>query len=256
MKYNYHTHTTRCNHAMNTEREYVEAAIASGLKRLGFSDHSPYIFPEKMGNYYSGFRMRPEQAEDYCNTVRKLADEYKGQIDIRLGVEVENYPECFDETDRFLKNLGVEYYILGQHFNRNEYDGFYVANKRVPDAKTFEEYMDSVVESIKSGRFLYVAHPDLYYYPGDDDFYREQSKKVAEAAKKYNVPLEINILGLADNRHYPQKRFWEVAGEIGCSAVFGIDAHSAAQITNAKAVVERVTPDFENLGIKIVEVEL
>ena len=42
---NYHTHTARCNHASGTEREYVEAAIKSGLKILGFADHTPYPFP-------------------------------------------------------------------------------------------------------------------------------------------------------------------------------------------------------------------
>ena len=40
---NYHTHTYRCGHAsMAPEREYVEKAIASGIKILGFSDHTPY----------------------------------------------------------------------------------------------------------------------------------------------------------------------------------------------------------------------
>ena len=44
---NYHTHTTRCNHASGTEKEYVEAAIETGLKVLGFSDHTPYPFPDE-----------------------------------------------------------------------------------------------------------------------------------------------------------------------------------------------------------------
>ena len=43
---NYHTHTWRCRYANGTEREYVERAIEGGLKILGFSDHSPYPFPD------------------------------------------------------------------------------------------------------------------------------------------------------------------------------------------------------------------
>lgn len=50
---NYHTHTWRCRHADGTEREYVERAIEGGLKILGFSDHSPYPFPD---GYDSGKR--------------------------------------------------------------------------------------------------------------------------------------------------------------------------------------------------------
>ena len=34
---NYHTHTPRCNHAVGSEVEYVENALAQGLKILGFS---------------------------------------------------------------------------------------------------------------------------------------------------------------------------------------------------------------------------
>ena len=40
---NYHTHTARCHHASGSEREYIEAAIAGGMKILGFSDHAPLV---------------------------------------------------------------------------------------------------------------------------------------------------------------------------------------------------------------------
>jgi len=63
---NYHTHTWRCNHASGREEDYVTCALQRGLKVLGFSDHSPYLFP---GSYYSHFRMFPEQLNDYCKTV-------------------------------------------------------------------------------------------------------------------------------------------------------------------------------------------
>ena len=47
MRTNFHTHTMRCNHADGTDRAYVEAAIKSGIKVLGFSDHVPYpAFPD------------------------------------------------------------------------------------------------------------------------------------------------------------------------------------------------------------------
>ena len=48
---NYHTHTTRCKHASGEDREYVEKAIESGLKILGFSDHCPWVFED---GYVSG----------------------------------------------------------------------------------------------------------------------------------------------------------------------------------------------------------
>ena len=54
MKANYHTHTTRCQHAFGEDREYVEEAIRAGLRILGFSDHCPWIYKS---DYVSNIRM-------------------------------------------------------------------------------------------------------------------------------------------------------------------------------------------------------
>ena len=71
---NYHTHTARCHHAGGTEEEYVQCAIQSGLKILGFSDHTPYWFA---GEYYSHMRMYRHQLEEYVQVVRALQEKYK-----------------------------------------------------------------------------------------------------------------------------------------------------------------------------------
>ena len=41
MKNNYHTHTTRCFHAVGQDEDYVRAAIDGGFDLLGFADHAP-----------------------------------------------------------------------------------------------------------------------------------------------------------------------------------------------------------------------
>lgn len=43
MKFDLHTHHDRCGHAQDKIRDYIEAAIAGGLKAIGISDHSPYF---------------------------------------------------------------------------------------------------------------------------------------------------------------------------------------------------------------------
>ena len=83
---NYHTHTIRCHHAEGSEVEYVESAIRNGLKILGFADHTPYNIPKPRP-----FRMQPEELPDYTGTIRTLAERYRDQIDIFIGMEVEYY---------------------------------------------------------------------------------------------------------------------------------------------------------------------
>lgn len=218
---NYHTHTWRCNHARETEEDYVQAALDRGLEILGFSDHTPYCFPE---GYYSNFRMRPEELAGYCETVQKLQKKYSGRLSIPLGVEIEYYPAYFDETLRMLRDSALEYFILGQHFVGSELHEHY-CGLMTEDVRILERYCDQVVEALHTGLFSYLAHPDLPYFLGSDQDYRCQMRRICRAAKACGIPLEINLLGIELERHYPDRRFWEVAGEEGCAVLLGCDAH-------------------------------
>ena len=46
MKANYHTHTLRCHHAVGAIEDYILAAKEAGALTLGFSEHTPYVFPD------------------------------------------------------------------------------------------------------------------------------------------------------------------------------------------------------------------
>lgn len=218
---NYHTHTWRCNHASGTEREYVEQAIGSGIRILGFSDHTPYPFSD---GHRSGFRMSLEQAADYFDTVSELKRIYAGQVEIHMGLEAEYYPACFDALLDFLKDFPCEYLILGQHFTNNETDG-------VPSgAPTREEavlarYVDQMLGAMGTGKFTYAAHPDLLNWKGSPELYTQHMRRLCRGAKDLGIPLEINCLGLYEGRNYPNRAFWEIAGEAGNQVVIGCDAH-------------------------------
>ena len=108
---NYHTHTARCGHALGEDREYAEAAYRAGLKTLGFSDHTPHFYLDG-GTGRQTIRMRPDELPGYAASVRALAEEYRGQLEILLGVEAEYYPALFARTVELLREHGVEYLIL------------------------------------------------------------------------------------------------------------------------------------------------
>ena len=113
MKVNYHTHTNRCKHAKGTERAYVEAAIENGFTTLGFADHTPYPFPND--DYMLDMRMGMHQIEDYVNTVLALRKEYRQDIEIHLGLEVEYYPKFFHSLLKETSQYPIEYFLLAQH---------------------------------------------------------------------------------------------------------------------------------------------
>ena len=81
---NYHTHTTRCHHASDSEEEYIQVAIKNGLKILGFADHTPMPFPDgKIG--VGHHRMAVSEFSDYVETLLALREKYRDQIEILIG---------------------------------------------------------------------------------------------------------------------------------------------------------------------------
>ncbi|MBQ8885422.1 MAG: histidinol-phosphatase [Clostridia bacterium] len=221
MKYNYHTHTYRCRHALGQDREYVEAAIAAGVEEMGFSDHAPLRFPD---GFEAGYRMLTDSAEEYVRSINALKKEFAGKIRLHVGYEMEYYPAYFSEMLAFAKSLGVEYFILGQHFFIDERSSKPSGWENDSEAD-LKIYVDRVIEGMETGAYTYVAHPDLLHFTGAEEIYVREIRRLCAAAKRTNTPLEINFLGIRTNRFYPHDKFWELAGEAGAPVVVGYDAH-------------------------------
>jgi len=247
LKENYHAHTWRCQHASGTEREYVEEAIRAGYRVFGFSDHTPYPFPE---GYHSPIRMEVNQLEDYVDTILGLKEEYRDDIDIRLGLEVEYFPRYFDELMHLLEDYPIEYMLLGQHHVPDEVDGFY-SGTPTQDEGILQEYVRLCGEAIDSGRFMYVAHPDLIHYTGDSQIYRKWMRKLADKAAEADIPLEINLLGMEGGRNYPRREFWEIAAAAGAKAILGLDAHQVTSI-DVPEVVDEARKIAADVGIELI----
>lgn len=237
--YNYHTHTERCHHATGSDDDYIKCAIEAGIKHLGFSDHAPYVFPD---GYESHYRINLENAREYVTTIKALADKYSDKIKIKVGLEMEYYPEHFENMLGIARNIGAEYLILGQHFVGNEHPDMIGSKRVTDDAKLYRQYVDQVINGIKTGVFSYVAHPDIMIYRGNEAVYRAQTRRLCLAAKEHSVPLEINLAGLRHNLHYPSDRFFEIAAEIGAPVTIGFDAHDCSALLDRDWV--RVAEDM------------
>lgn len=218
---NYHTHTERCFHAMGSDREYIENAIKSGMKVLGFSDHCPWIYPD---GYVSGIRMNPDMVDDYFKSLTALKKEYAGDIAIYIGFESEYIPELMDAQDKFLADYPLDYMILGQHGIAPENLSPYMG-RATYDYNNLQKYVDFIIEGMESGRYKYVAHPDLCRFIGDKEIYIKHYTRLCQYLKSKDIPIEINMLGLCENRHYPSVEFMKIAQTVGNNAIIGCDAH-------------------------------
>ena len=228
MLYNYHTHTYRCNHAYGTEEEYILRALDAGFSELGFSDHAPYFFADR--NYVSSFRMDTDQYHGYVQTLLELREKYKSRIQLHIGLEAEYYPGIFERNLRYWLSEPLDYLILGQHFTNNEEDGTYACSPSAMSESVLARYAEQVEEAVSTGLFTYIAHPDLIMYDRKKPEYRRHMRRICEAAKQADMPLEINLLGMERGRCYPNEDFFGLAAECGNKVIIGFDAHSADEI--------------------------
>ena len=222
MLYNYHTHTVRCGHATGEDEEYVRAAIEFGVEEMGFSDHGPYRHED---GFQMRYRVQAERAEDYVSSLRALREKYQNEIKLHIGFEVEYCPKYFDKMFAFWKSVGAEYLILGEHFLGDEREKPLYSNNASDSDERLIHYVDCVIEGLSKGVFTYLAHPDMLNYTGDDAIYEKEMRRLLEACKKMNIPVEVNCLGIRDSRHYPNPKFWKIASDVGTPVVIGFDAH-------------------------------
>ena len=159
---NYHTHTERCGHARGADREFVESAIEGGFQVLGFADHCPWVFGD---GYVSHIRMTPAEVDGYFASLTALKKEYANDIRIYFGFEAEFIPQLIEAQDKLLADYPLDYMIMGQHFNNPEHHSEYMG---VPtgDERLLKQYVDRIIEGMDSGRYRYLAHPDLLDFTG------------------------------------------------------------------------------------------
>lgn len=241
---NYHTHTWRCNHARGTEREYIEKAIESGMKILGFSDHTPNPFS---WNINDGIRMLPEQTKEYFEAIFALKKEYASDIDIHAGVEVEYIPGEFYKLSEYLKDFGCEYLIMGQHYVDGTYVRFIPENEEMLCG-----HIDQILNGLSTGEFLYLAHPDLFVWNGPEEVYSREMTRLCRGVKALNIPMEYNLLGFRNGRNYPDDRFWRIAAEVGNTVLLGIDAHDPEDM-EITAVEKKARETLNMLGLTPIE---
>ncbi len=235
---NYHTHTARCKHAEGEDREYVEAAIRAGIKTLGFADHCPWPFQD---GYVSGIRMAPADLDGYFYSLESLRKEYQKELTIYIGFEAEYDLSLNDAQEKLFSNYPLDFMILGQHFLGTESDSFYTGSPN-SDETILQDYVNLTIQGMQTGKYLYLAHPDLINYTGPDEIYEKHMIRLCNYLKEKNIPIEINLLGLWTHRNYTSKRFLSIAKKVGNSAILGIDAHSPEQLLNTSA---------EKLGISL-----
>lgn len=237
----YHMHTPRCNHAIGTVADYVEAALLAGLTEVGISDHSP------MPDGFDEWRMQRGEMDDYLGEIASAKRTFSGRLDIRVGLEADFLPGTEDYVKELLASHSWDYVIGSVHYlgsaaekwgfdNPDDMSGW--QRRDVEDA--YCDYFALVAESASSGMFDIIGHPDLikkfgHRPPSGSERVRAAEEAMLAAVKAADVALEISSAGLRKpvEEVYPHGRIIARAAEMGIAFAFGSDAHAPGEVGHA-----------------------
>lgn len=245
MKFDFHTHHDRCGHARGTIRDYIEAAINKGLDIIGVSDHSPYFSSEE-DQPYPHISMGKSQFPEYISEVLKLKEEYRGKIEVLLGVESDFFPEQVEIYRRCFEPYPFDYIIGSVHhvdgisiFKKDRWQGLSSKEKQ----QTKENYYQLIEQSARSGMFQILGHIDAMkgFYPSFSSIQTAAVEQTLKVIAEYKIAIEVNTSGKTKDcgGWYPASEILERALFYGVNVTFGSDAHDPERVGEDFHLVEK-----------------
>lgn len=256
---NFHTHTYRCKHASGDVIDYVRHAAAQGARILGFTDHAPLMGGAR---WWDKTRMGEDELAGYLSAIDQARELFPDLI-ILKGLECEYLPQTRKLLrSEFLERHGCDYLIAGAHCLH--WHGDWVGVGLVNSAPMLAAYRDQVVDSIQSGLFAFIAHPDMFGsgYHAWDRHAEDCARAICEAAERCRVPLEINGYGLrkqavftpeGERKQYPLRNFWRIAAKHDIEVVCSSDAHRPDDVL---ASIPECRALAEEFGLKLADLPL
>ncbi len=225
---NYHTHTTFCD-GKNTPEEVVIAAIEKGFDALGFSSHgdSP--------------RYGLKDPSEYITEISRLKEEYKGKIQLYLGIEEDS--TTYMNRSKFEYLIGSKHYICrdGKSYPIDSNYGCFSESLALfdGDALAFaEDYYSDFCRYIKERKPDIVGHFDLITkfeekYDSvflEDEKYLHLAEKYMALAAENDVIFEVNTGAISRGVRttpYPQERLLYMLYKCGGKVMINSDSHAA-----------------------------
>lgn len=247
MKFDLHTHHHRCGHAVGQIRDYIEAAIDADLNMIGISDHSPF-FASDQDQLMPGIAMATSDFSNYVHEVLQLKSEYKGRIDVLLGVESDFFEDHWQLYKQSYTRYPFDYLIGSVHFTngrsifeRGRFEGY--NEEQLLHEKN--AYYQLIQQSARCRMFDILGHIDALkgFFPRISDVATNEVEKTLKEIAHCGVAIEINTSGKNKDcgGWYPSDDILEQACFHGVKVSFGSDAH----------VPERVGDEFEQVQHKL-----
>ena len=228
MRADVHMHCGFSNDSETRPEDIVESAIAKGLSVICFTDH--YDKDNLDWGDEAIF-----DVESYFQKMIELQEEYRDQIDIRIGAEIGMQPYLAEYYQDFMAQHPFDF-VIGSVHSVLEHDvalDFFQKHSDPEGYKIYFEEMLQDVQKIKSydvlGHLDYIVR---YSNQGSKGFdlndYMDIIEEILKQVIAHGKGIEMNMSGLKYGLGAPHpqpeiiKRYRELGGEI---ITVGADGH-------------------------------
>lgn len=246
--YSLHNHSTFSDGGSTLE-EMCQAGKDAGLKVLGISDH--WDVPICDGTDWREWCMAHENLDEYVETLLKLKKKYDcADFTVKIGLEVEFYPENIETVLAKLKQYPFDYLIGSVHFtgvfsvdhSADDWIGLTEEDK----ANICDLYWDKMEKAAACRDFAFLGHLDLpkKYNKIDNTKYFDRALKVLDILQNNNGAIELNTAGWFKDcqEQYPADAILQAALARKIPVIISADAHHHSDITRnftqAKALLD------------------
>lgn len=241
MLIDYHTHHARCGHAVGSLEEYVRRGIEIGLSQIGLSDHMPLLHVDPAA-YYPEMAMPMEELPRYVEEAFSLKEKYRGQIDVRVGLEGDYIEGWEEQIEGIIRAYPWDYVIGSVHFlgEWDVSDFRQVHHWEGQDVfAVYERYYDAVAKAAATGFYDIMGHLDVIKRFGHRPDAARQAetealeRRALEAVRAAGVAMELNASGLSKPvaEMFPSRRVLAAAIERGIPLTVGSDAHDPMKLS-------------------------
>jgi histidinol-phosphatase (PHP family) len=233
----YHVHTFRCGHAGGESRDFVRKAIERGLREIAFTDHIPlYFLPEAERD--PKLAMREDQFDEYVREVEALRREFRGEIEVRLGLEADYAEGHEHELARWLGRADWDLVLGSVHW----VEGDWIDDPATSPARferegvvtLYTKYYRLLDQAARSGFFDVLTHFDLPKKHGHrgGSLVADAEASAIRGARDGRVAIEISSAGLRKpvGEVYPEPRLLSELVAAGVPVTFSSDAHAPAEV--------------------------
>lgn len=246
-KQNLHTHTLYCD-GSNTPEQMAEEAIRQGFDSLGFSGHGYTPFS-------SIWCMSKADTQQYIDHIRRLKQEYKGRLNIYLGLECDMFSH-FDPAD-FDYLIGSVHY-LPLNDNCISFDLTADAVRGVIDhwfdgdgMAYARHYYETLAHLPEFGPFDILGHMDIIckhmeketFFDADSPDYRRWAIEALDALEGKIPYFEVNTGAISRGYRttpYPAPFLLDALRERGFGAVITSDCHNCKDLSCHYPEAERL----------------